>query len=78
MRQYRRIESHGILYHKYHLDSNLIDVLVGVLFVLQKLDDRQQQIHIAKPAENVVYATEILVGQTARHLFGEGGEHYDR
>ena len=49
MRQHGRIEAHRVFNDKNHLHAHIQDVAVGVHLVLEKLDDSQQQVHVAQP-----------------------------
>ena len=77
-RQNRRIESHRVLDEKYHLDTYAVNIVVGVHLVLEKFYYCEEQVDVAEPRKHIVYSREILVGESARHLLGEGGEHNDR
>ncbi len=67
MRQYRRVKSHRVLDHHYHLHAHLGDV-GRVEAVFHQLDDGQQQVHITQPAEYVVDGAEVGLGQSSRHF----------
>ena len=54
MGEYRRVKSHRVLDHHYHLHAYTIDVVLGVHFILKQFYDSQKEIHVAKPAENIV------------------------
>ena len=75
-RQYRRVEPHRVFDQQEHLHADFVDV-VGVFLVFDKLDNGQQQVHVAEPAEDVVDMAQVGVAQTPRHLLREGREHDD-
>jgi len=75
VRKDRRIEADGVLDHEDALHAHVADV-VGIELVLKELDDGQQQVEIAEPAEDIVHVGEVLHGQTPRHFLAERGKHH--
>ena len=63
-RQHRRIESHGVLDKQYQLYADLVNVFLGIELVFEQFDYGKQQVDIAEPAEYIVDAPEVFVGQT--------------
>ena len=52
--QDRAIEAYAVLHNKYHLHPTLLDVMLKIHLVLYELDDREDEVCIAKPAEHIV------------------------
>ena len=77
VRKHRRIEAHGVLHKHYHLHAHLQHVALGVHLVLEQLYYGEEQVDVAQPREHIVDMLQVLVGQAARHLLGEGREHHD-
>ncbi len=77
MRKHRRVETYGVLYQEYGLHAYIGDI-VGIEFVLKKLDYCKEQVHVSEPAENIVDIGQILHSQTAGHFLAEWREHDKR
>ena len=73
--QYGGIEPDAVLDEQYDLDAGLAYVVVDVHLVLNELDDREDEIGVAEPAEDVVEDGEVLVLHAARDAVGERREH---
>ena len=76
--QVGRVETYRVLDEQDGLHAAVGDVLLGVHFILDQLDDGHDQVGIAVPAEDVVEPRAILLLQTAVDVFREGGEQRDR
>ena len=67
MRQDGGIETYGILDKHYHAYADIADVIL-VELVFKQFDDRQQEVHVAEPAEHVVDARHVLFLDAARYF----------
>ena len=76
--QVGRVEAYRVLDEQDGLHAAVGDVLLGVHFILDQLDDGHDQVGIAVPAEDVVEPRAILLLQTAVDVLREGGEQRDR
>lgn len=76
--QVGRVETYRVLDEQDGLHAAVGDVLLGVHFILDQLDDGHDQVGIAVPAEDVVEPRAILLLQTAVDVLREGGEQRDR
>ena len=72
------IVADGILHKEYHLHAGLQHVLFEVHFVLDELDDGEQEVGIAQPAEDILKDTEVLVLHAPGDAVAEGGQHHQR
>ena len=54
----------------------LADVVVDIEPVLDELDDGEDEVGVAQPAEHIVEDAQILVLHTARDAVAERGEHH--
>ncbi len=48
-REHRAVESHRVLDDDDELHAHIVNVIVGIEFVLEQLDDGEQQVDVAKP-----------------------------
>ena len=76
VRQDGGIEADGVLYKQNHLYAHLADVMVDVHLVLHQLDDGQDEVGIAQPAENVVEDAQVLMLDALRDAVGERCQHH--
>ena len=74
--QYRTVEAYAVLNEQNHLHAALVDVVLEVHLVLYQLDDREDKIGVAEPAEHVVEDGEVFVLHTFRDAVRERREHY--
>jgi hypothetical protein len=51
--------------------------VVGIHLILDQLDNRQQQVGVPQPAENIIDGGEVLLLQPQAHLAVEVGQHHD-
>ena len=76
VRQDGGIEADGVLHEQDHLHAHLADVMVDVHLVLHQLDDGQDEVGIAQPAENIVEDAQVLMLDTLRDAVGERCQHH--
>ena len=74
--QDRAVEAHRVLHEEYHLNAGLLDVVLNVHLVLDELDDGEDKVGIAKPAEYIVEHRQVLILHAARDAVGERSQHY--
>ena len=74
--QDRAVEPDAVLDYQYHLYTGFADVMVYVHLILDELDDREDKVGIAQPAEYVVKDGQILVLHTLGDAVRERGEHH--
>ena len=70
------VEADGVLHQQDHLHTRLLDVVLQVHLVLDKLDDGHDEVGVAQPAENIVEDAKVLVLHAARNAMREGREHH--
>ena len=70
------VETNAILHQQDHLHAALADVVVNIESVLDELDDGEDEVGVAQPAEHIVEDAQILVLHTARDAVAERGEHH--
>ena len=76
VRQDGGIEADGVLHEQDHLHAHLADVMVDVHLVLHQLDDGQDEVGIAQPAENIVEDAQVFVLDALRDAVGERSQHH--
>ena len=76
--QHGRVEADGVLHHENHLYSDLLDVVRQVHLVLDELDDGEQQVGVAQPAEDILEDAQVLVFHAGGDAVRERGEHDER
>ena len=76
VRQNARIEADRVLDEQNHLHTGLLDVVFEVHAVLNQLDNRENQVRVAKPAEHIVENREVLVGHPSRDAVRERRQHH--
>ena len=74
--QHGGVEADVVLNQQDHLHTGLVDVVLDVHLVLDELDDGEDQIGVAKPAEHVVEHRHVLVLYALRDAMGEGCQHH--
>ena len=70
--QYAAVEAYAVLHYQYHLHSRAAYVVLQVQAVLNQLDDGQQELGVAQPAEDVLEGGQVLVLHAARDAVAEG------
>ena len=76
--KYGGIEPYAVFDEQNHLYSCLVDVVVDIHLVLYQFYDGEDEVGVAKPAEDVVEHREILVLHTSGYAVREWREHYAR
>ena len=71
------VEPNVVFDEKDELHSTLFDVVIEVHLVLEQLDDGEEQIGVAQPAEHIFEGRKIFVLDARRDAVAEGGEHND-
>ena len=74
--QYGAVEAYAVLHQQYHLHATLVDVVLKVHLVLYQLDNGEDEVGVAEPAEHVVEDGEVFVLHALRDAMREGREHY--
>ena len=74
--QNRRVEAYAVFHQQYHLHASLADVVVDVHLVFYQLDDRENEVGVAQPAEHVVEDGQVFVLHPSGNAVREGGEHH--
>ena len=74
--QHRRIETDAVFHQQNHLHTGLLDVVLQVHLVLDELDDGENQVGVAQPAEYIVEYRHVFVLHSPRDTMREGGEHH--
>ena len=77
-RQIGRVVANRVLNQQNRLHTALQDILVGIHSVLNQLDDGDDQVGIAVPAEDVVESRAILLLDTAIDILREAGQQHHR
>ena len=72
--QVGRVEADRVLDEQDRLHAPLADILGGVHLVLDELDDGDDELRVAVPAEDVVEPRAVLLLQAAVDVLREGGE----
>ena len=70
------IEADAVFHEHDHLHAGLLDVVVEVHLILDELDDTQDKVGVAQPAEHVVEDRHVFVLDAARDAVGERREHH--
>ena len=76
--QIGRVEADRVLDEQDRLHAADRDVLLGVHLVLDELDDGDDQVRVAVPAEDVVESRAVLLPEPAVDVLREGGQQCDR
>ena len=76
IRQNARIESNRVLDEQNHLHAHLFDVVFDVHAVLNQLDNRENQVCVAQPAEHIVENRKVFVGHPSRDAVRKRREHH--
>ena len=74
--QHRGVEADVVLDEQNHLHTGLMDVVLNVHAVLQQLDDGEDEVGVAQPAEHVVEDAHVLVLDALGDAVREGGQHH--
>ena len=74
--QHGGVEADVVLDQQNHLHAGLLHVVVDVHLVLDELDDGEDEVGVAEPAEDVVEDGHVLVLHAAGDAVAEGGEHH--
>ena len=74
--QHRRIEADVVLHQQYHLHARLLDIMFYVHLVLYQLDDGENQVGIAQPAEHIVEDGHVLILNTLGDAVRERRQHH--
>ncbi len=74
--QYGRVETDGVLHQQYHLHAGF-HVVFQVHLVFYQLDDGEEQVGVAQPAEHVVEDGEVHVLHALPDAVAERGKHDD-
>ena len=72
----RTVEADAVLHEQYHLHATLLYVVLEVHLVLDKLDDGEDEVGVAEPAEHIVEDAEVLVLHAFRYAVRERREHH--
>ena len=75
--QYRRIETDIILHQEDDLHTRLMDIVLQIHLILNQLDDREDEVRITQPTEDIVEDAHILVLHPSGDTVREGREHHD-
>ena len=70
------VEAHGVFYQEYHLHACLPDIVLQVHLILYELDDGEDEVGVAQPAEYVIEDAEVFVLHTLGDAVGERGEYH--
>ena len=70
------VEAHGVFYQEYHLHACLPDIVLQVHLILNELDDGEDEIGVAQPAEYVIEDAEVFVLHSLGDAVGERGEYH--
>ena len=76
--QHGGVEPDVVLDEQYHLHTGLLDVVLDVHLVLEQLDDGEDEVGVAEPAEDVVEDRHVLVLDAAGDAMRERREHHTR
>ena len=76
VREDGRIEADAVLDEEDELYARLLNVVLEVHAVLDELDDGEDEVGVAEPAEDVVEDGHVLVLHAAGDAVAEGGEHH--
>ena len=68
------VEADAIRYQQDELYAHRVDVVLQVHLILNQLDDGDQQVVIAQPAEDLLEGGEVFVGDALRDAVAEGSE----
>ena len=71
----RTVEADAVLHEQYHLHTTLQYVVLEVHLVLYELDDGENEVGVAEPAEHIVEDAEVLVLHALRYAVRERREH---
>ena len=58
------VEPYGILHKQYHLHAGSLNIVIDIHAVLDELDNGENKVGVAQPAEDIVEDTQILVLHT--------------
>ena len=72
----RTVEADAVLHEQYHLHATLQYVVLEVHLVLYELDDGENEVGVAEPAEHIVEDAEVLVLHALRYAVRERREHH--
>ena len=72
------IVSYGVLDQKDALHTDLQDVIVGILEILEKLDYGHDKVGISMPAEHVVNGRSVKRRKPSVHFLGEMRQEHER
>ena len=70
------VEADAVLHEQNHLHATLLDVVLEVHLVLDELDDGENEVGVAQPAEHIVEDAEVLVLHALRYAMRERREHH--
>ena len=70
------VEAHGVFYQEYHLHACLPDIVLQVHLILNELDDGEDEVGVAQPAEYVIEDAEVFVLHSLGDAVGERGEYH--
>ena len=76
-RQHRGVEADAVLHEENHLHTAFLDVVIEVHFVLNEFDNREEEVGVAQPAEDVFEDAQVLVLHTRGDAVTEGREHHE-
>ena len=65
------VEANRVFYQEYHLNTSLQDVMLQVHLILNQLDDGEDEVGVAQPAEDIIEDTQVFILHTLGNTMRE-------